>query len=403
MLKITVGGKSIRPDQFADEMMKQVFKNAVDELRERYSAIRHPKTGEFPTVIVLGTSLDDFSLRLEGSKELMDIVREKFSDEELEGVELYATDAPKITPKVFLSYAGEDQEDARRIANALIAQGIDTWWAEWSLSAGDSLRQKIDEGLAGCTHFIVLLTPTSIDKPWVKTEIDAGFVGKVEARCRFIPLRKGLSVEALTPLLRTLVSPSIDEFDKAIPQLVNDIHGLTKKPPLGPAPKIEQQHESYSHAANLIAKYFVTKTETARFADPQVTIDNLAQELALTEEDVRDGLHELRSFFRKIQFDRAMPEATLFVEFDRHFTEHDPAQDGLRLAIDLTNDQTFPTNAEEIAKRYDWSPRRLNPAISYLVQRDLVYDRKILGGGSWIMPRVDKKPDSLRRFVKSRG
>lgn len=151
MLKITIGGKSIRSDQFTDEMMNQAFRSAVDELRERYSAIRHPKTGEFPTVIVLGTSLDDFSLRLEGSKELMDIVREKFSDEELEGVELYTTDTPKVTPKVFLSYAGEDQEDAKRIANALTAQGIDTWWAEWSLSAGDSLRQKIDEGLAGCT------------------------------------------------------------------------------------------------------------------------------------------------------------------------------------------------------------------------------------------------------------
>ena len=78
------------------------------------------------------------------------------------------------SPRVFLSYTWGDRELAERIANALQANGIDTWWAEWCISAGDSLRQKIDEGLGDCTHFLVLLTPNSIEKPWVNQEMDAG-------------------------------------------------------------------------------------------------------------------------------------------------------------------------------------------------------------------------------------
>src|SRR3546814_5313470 len=50
------------------------------------------------------------------------------------------------------------------IARALMDAGIDTWWDGWSIAAGDSIRRKLDEGLANCTHFLVLLTPISIAK-----------------------------------------------------------------------------------------------------------------------------------------------------------------------------------------------------------------------------------------------
>lgn len=180
------------------------------------------------------------------------------------------------------------------------------------------------------------------------------------------------------------------------------IHGLTKKPPLGAAPQMDTRHPGYSTAANLIAQYFVAKTKTATFMDPQSNIGELSRDLELTEEDVRDALYELRPFFRKIEFDRAFPLETLFVEFDKAFTDHDPAEDGLRLALDLTNDPDFPVHADQIAERYGWTARRLNPAIAYLFQRGLIHDRKVLASGPWIMLRVDRDADAMRRFVKSR-
>jgi hypothetical protein len=51
-----------------------------------------------------------------------------------------------LPPKVFLSYAFEDTALADKIANTLQQNGIDTWWAGWCIRAGDSIRQRIDEG-----------------------------------------------------------------------------------------------------------------------------------------------------------------------------------------------------------------------------------------------------------------
>jgi len=69
------------------------------------------------------------------------------------------------TPNVFLCHASEDKDLARQIATDFRAAGIETFFDEWEIRAGDSLRQRIETGLTDCTHFVVLLTPQSILKP----------------------------------------------------------------------------------------------------------------------------------------------------------------------------------------------------------------------------------------------
>jgi hypothetical protein len=115
-------------------------------------------------------------------------------------------------PVVFLSYASEDRPVASRIATSLFDAGIEIFFDDWEMRAGDSIREKIESGLGRCTHFIVLLTPHSINKAWVRAEMDAAFVRRVEGECRFIPLRHGLATADLPPLLRGLLSPQMDDF-----------------------------------------------------------------------------------------------------------------------------------------------------------------------------------------------
>jgi len=53
------------------------------------------------------------------------------------------------THDVFISHASEDKDElVRPLANALIALGLNVWFDEMTLRIGDSLRQKIDKGLA---------------------------------------------------------------------------------------------------------------------------------------------------------------------------------------------------------------------------------------------------------------
>lgn len=399
--RFTLGGKPLQPGALKKVMEKAIVGLVKAHLRERLSAIRHPRTGEFPTVVALGDRLNDMSIRVEGSQELLDLVQAQLSDEDRGTVELKAIDA--ATPrKVFLSYAGEDAILAERLGRALMAKGIDTWWAGWSLAAGDSIRQKIDEGLSDCTHFVVLLTPRSIEKPWVKTEIDAGFVRKVEERCRFIPLRSELEVTALSPLLATMRAPSIDDFETAINQLISDILGLTRKPPLGGQAISHRPETGHSPAANAIAEYFVRRSPTALWGDVQSDVPELARELEMTEDDTRDGLFELRAYFLDDHFDDVIPKKGLYSEFDRHFMDWTPADDGLRIGADTLNDPNFPTEPGQIAARYDWAPRRLNAALTYLVERDLIEDSAAMDSPPFAVSWVERKHDAMRRFVKSR-
>ena len=175
MIRITLNGKPLDESSLEGAMVEMV----VAHLRETLGSIRHPETGEFPTIAVTGTNLDSLQCQVEGSPELLALVQSRLAEESSDGpVQLgaegseAAPPAAPTMPVAFLSYAFEDRELARRIAEALMAQGVDTWWAEWCIASGDSIRQRIDEGLGRCTHFIVLLTPASIGKPWVNLEIE---------------------------------------------------------------------------------------------------------------------------------------------------------------------------------------------------------------------------------------
>lgn len=400
MLKFTINGKDVGSEDLAKEMMREISASVVQEMRERISAIRHPDTGEFAMVIVEGDSLDDMMFRIEGSRALLEIVKTRLSLEELKSMTFVATDVTE-TPQAFLSYAWEDRELAEKIAEGLQANGIETWWAGWEIGSGDSIRRKIDAGLGYCTHFIVLLTLSSITKPWVNEEIDAGFIRKINAKSRFIPLRHGIAPDALPPLMSGLLSPEIDNDASGLKQLIDDIHGLSRKPALGPAPAaVASQNTGYSPAATAIAGLLVKLSQNGRFMDPQLTIDQIADQTELSEDDLSDALYELRHHV-DAKFDRVLPKDKLYSEFDQFWQPWIPAEDALKLAADLVNDDNFPTDPDQIAKQYGWTARRLNPAMTYLHERDAVHIFEVCGSGPYITVCI-RKTDATRRFVKSR-
>lgn len=407
MIRLEMNGKPFNPKDFTEQILKAAMEQAAAEMHEKVSSIRHPDTGEFPTVVVSGTGLDDMSMRIEGSPELLALVHERLGLEtnSESACEVVTASTPPPVPKVFLSYAWEDRELAAQIAHTLQANGIDTWWAEWCISAGDSLRQKIEEGLGECTHFVVLLTPNSIVKPWVNLEIDAGLMRKLHGRVKFIPLRNQLAPERLSPLLRGILSPAVEDPDQDIDQLINDIYGVSKKPNLGKRPAIVEASTSaktgFSAAASVVAKEFVLSSGAALKFDPWLQLDGLVTATGLTEEDVVDAIHELRGLVVDHHDGTFYPESELFAVFDKFWMPWVPGDDALTLAADMVNDPDFPEAPAEIARRYEWDARRLNPAMAYLVNRKLVNGGLGLGTAPWLVAWLTRT-SATRRFVKSR-
>ena len=62
--------------------------------------------------------------------------------------------ADNTTKAVFLSYAREDLESARRIADALRAFGVETWIDQSELRGGDAWDQQIRRQIKECALFV---------------------------------------------------------------------------------------------------------------------------------------------------------------------------------------------------------------------------------------------------------
>ena len=322
----------------------------------------------------------------------------------------------KTTPRAFLCHATEDKAIARPLAEKLQRNGIETFYDEWEIGPGDSLPQKIAEGIGDCTHFIVLLTPISIEKPWVKAEMDAGLVRNIEGECKFVPLRCGLDVSRLPPLLKAKYSPALDSIhdESSINELISFVHGISNKPPLGDPPQVFEGSSGgtlgLSPAAEAVVRIMVVGSEYGTNLDQPTPPDKLQEDTQLNDDDLVDALDELegQGFIKTLHAlgegplgcTHVLAEDALFVAFDRYFKQWNPEDDALRIAADLVNGKNG--TVEAMAQEYNWLPRRMNPAVSYLIENDFVGVSGGYGSRPWVRRRLYKTPRT-RRFVQDRS
>jgi Domain of unknown function (DUF1883)/TIR domain len=95
---------------------------------------------------------------------------------------------------VFVSHASEDKDEVvRPLANALKAGGLTVWYDEFELRIGDSLRQKIDRGLAKSRFGIVVLSQSFFEKGWTNYELDGIVTRAVTGEQILLPIWHNVS------------------------------------------------------------------------------------------------------------------------------------------------------------------------------------------------------------------
>ena len=418
MLTITfeIDGRRVSPGDFEDALERSILTAIEGKIRSRLTGLRDPETGEFPVVTIHGRSLDNLSIKVSGSQSFITQVKARL------GVDDGTQEQPEdkrmeTTPRAFLCHATEDEAIARPLAEKLQRNGIDTFYDKWEIGPGDSLRRKVEEGIGGCTHFIVLLTPISIKKPWVNEEIDAGFVRNLEGKCKFIPLRCGLDIDSLSPLLKGKHSPALDgSHDEGnIKKLINSIHGISDSPPLGEPPQVIQESSGgilgLSPAAEAIVRLMVESSEYGTNLDQPTRPDKLQENTQLNDDDLVNALDELegQGFVKMLHAQGEGPlgcthvlaEDVLFVAFDKYFKQWNPEEDALRIAADLVNGAESG-QVPRMAEKYDWTPRRMNPAVNYLISHRLVIPSPERGSRPWCRWSIHKN-NSTGRFVRGRS
>jgi TIR domain len=347
-------------DRFVDEN--------IERIRGAAASIVDPSTGKHADVFVQRSD-NRIIVTTQGSPEFARELEKRLG---LAANDVTPIGAPHVTtPKLYFAHAFENRDIAKPLADRMMRDGIDVWFDEWEIRTGDSLRRKMENGLSGCTHFLVLLTPEAIGKPWVETEIDAGFVRNVEGESRFMGIRSGVGIDKLSIFLRTRRCPEINLNDEAdVAGLIAEIHGESRKPALGSPPKYVTSSpiglERWSRSAIAVAKYLVESSENGiGLLDPQTTPKEVSSSTGLPVDDVRMGTLDLQDAglvkeTDELNSDRFWPKVGLFIEFDRHFLS-DPSGVGMfdskkgavAVAQLLVNENINKIQAQELAPFVD--------------------------------------------------
>ena len=90
----------------------------------------------------------------------------------------------------FVCYASEDRSVARELAASISRLGADVWLDEREIRVGDSIVQRINDALGLVSHFIILLSKHSVDKPWVQRELSSALMLQLSRqRIAVLPIR----------------------------------------------------------------------------------------------------------------------------------------------------------------------------------------------------------------------
>ena len=90
---------------------------------------------------------------------------------------------------VFISHAAEDKDAVvRPLAFSLQQRGLSVWYDEFELRVGDSLRRKIDSGIARSRFGIVVLSHAFFAKSWPQYELDGLVTMSLSGKQVILPL-----------------------------------------------------------------------------------------------------------------------------------------------------------------------------------------------------------------------
>lgn len=127
----------------------------------------------------------------------------------------YGTDETKEYD-VFISHASEDKADvARPLAYALEKNGLAVWYDEFEMRIGDSLRRKIDKGIANSNFGIIVISRDFISKGWTNYELDGLITRSVGGKQQLLPIWHNITKKEIMdycPSILDKIARSTTEF-----------------------------------------------------------------------------------------------------------------------------------------------------------------------------------------------
>lgn len=140
---------------------------------------------------------------------------------------------------VFISYAHADKEQVTALAEALHARGLQVFFDAWELGAGEVVAHRLDAGLRNSHDGILVVSATSVARPWVLQEYAVLLQRSVELGRRLIPVV--IEAAELPPMLASrnwidLRGKSGAAYAEAVDDIARALRGQRRGPPVRPGP-----------------------------------------------------------------------------------------------------------------------------------------------------------------------
>ncbi len=204
-------------------------------------------------------------------------------------------------PKVFISHAATDEQIAEIICNEIsriFANGVETFVSSvpGTIEPGGDWLKSINKNLAGANVVIVLITPVSINRPWIWFEVGASWSRAENGDGRIIPI-------------------CVAEIEKGkLPEPLSRLHALS----LGKAAETKELFQT------LIDHFGFGLIKGFRYASIKSRIPKY-ESLSIAEQDVRSGMlyDGPYSGYSNAELEEVLEDEFLGPEFVRLRDSHD--------------------------------------------------------------------------------
>lgn len=128
----------------------------------------------------------------------------------------------------FISHASEDKEAfVQSLATELSSLGATIFYDAFTLKIGDSLRRKIDHGLANSRFGVVILSESFFSKQWPARELDGLTAMEIGGQTRILPIWHKVSydeVRQFSPILADKVA--LNTSLKSVQDIAKELYSL---------------------------------------------------------------------------------------------------------------------------------------------------------------------------------
>jgi hypothetical protein len=166
---------------------------------------------------------------------------------------------------VFISYNHEDREFADRLALELVRHDIKVWKDSWRVGVGDSLIQKVQDGLEGARFFCIIFSKNSLNSEWVRREITAALLREIEDRkVMILPI---LIDDVKLPLLirDKLYADFRDDFQSGLSKLLAVLSPYYRTQSLGRASPHDKYYIDFAYNTEIVDNRPVCEIDVISF------------------------------------------------------------------------------------------------------------------------------------------